>query len=60
LKEGSYKDLVEIKRNLGLDFDDAYQYKVAMEQDREIVTMDREFKKVRDKIKVLFLQDIAC
>ena len=55
LKEASYKDLVEIRRFFKLDFDDAYQYKVAMIYDLEIVTMDMDFEKIKGKTRVLFL-----
>lgn len=55
LNEDSYRNLVEIKRSFGLDFDDAYQYKVAKEHDLEIVTMDKDFEKVKEEADVLFL-----
>ena len=54
-----YGDLIEIKRGLGLDLDDTYQYRVAKEYDLEIVTMDRDFEKIRDDVNVRFLQDTA-
>src|SRR3989304_6651722 len=55
LSKESYKDLVEIRNKLELDFDDAYQYKVANDYNLEIVTMDNDFKKVKRDIKVIFL-----
>lgn len=55
LSKESYKDLPEIKKNLGLDFDDTYQYKVVKDHDLEIVTMDSDFEKVKHEIKVLFI-----
>ncbi|HHT9124629.1 MAG TPA: type II toxin-antitoxin system VapC family toxin [Candidatus Brocadiia bacterium] len=58
LKVVSYKDLGEIKRAFGLDFDDAYQYKVAREHDLKMVTMDKDFEKVKKDANVLFLQDV--
>lgn len=54
LKE-AYKDLADIRSNLGLDFDDAYQFNVAKEYDLKIVTMDRDFEKAKDRIEVIFL-----
>ncbi len=57
LPRASYEDLAEIKRKLYLDFDDAYQYKVAMDYGLEIVTMDRDFEKVEDHINVRFLHE---
>ena len=56
LSKESYKDLVEIRNKLELDFDDAYQYKVANDYNLEIVTMDNDFKKVKRDIKVIFLK----
>ena len=56
MSKESYKDLVEIRNKLELDFDDAYQYKVANDYNLEIVTMDNDFKKVKRDIKVIFLK----
>ena len=55
LSKKSYTALPGIKGALELDFDDAYQYKVASEYNLEIVTMDRDFDKVTHEIKVRFL-----
>jgi len=55
LSKESYKDLPGIKKNLKLDFDDTYQYKVVKDHDLEIVTMDSDFEKVKHEIKVMFL-----
>ncbi len=55
LSKEAYRDLPDIRGALELDFDDAYQYKVAGEYNLEIVTMDRDFEKVKHEIKVLFL-----
>ena len=55
LRKELYNELTGIKRTLGLDFDDAYQYRVAKEYGLEIVTMDRDFEKARKKVKVKFL-----
>ena len=54
LSKGSYESLVEIKRKPGLDFDDAYQYKIAKEHDLKVVTMDTDFEDITD-IDVIFL-----
>ncbi len=59
LSKRSYEDLAEIKRKLCLDFDDAYQYKIAREHDLEIVTIDGDFERVKANVKVIFIQDIA-
>lgn len=48
----------EVARNsvvYGLDFDDAYQFTLAMNHKLDIATMDKDFKKVSGKINVLFL-----
>lgn len=57
LPKRAYKDFLEIKRNFRLDFDDTYQYKVAKEYGLEMVTMDRDFDKVRDDVSIKFLQE---
>lgn len=48
------KCLIEAKENLKLDFDDAYQYCTAKIYGLSIVTMDRDFERVKD-IKIIFL-----
>lgn len=55
LSKDSYKNLADAKLNTGLDFDDVYQFKIAEEHGLEIITMDRDFNKVKDKIKVTFI-----
>ena len=50
-----YQDLVENKRQFGLDFDDSYQYSVAKESGFTLVTMDGDFKSIQQNIKVIFL-----
>ncbi len=49
-----YKDVVEIKDSLGLDFDDSYQYNICKHFDLKLVTMDKDFKNVKE-IGVQFL-----
>jgi len=39
---------------LNLDFDDAYHYSIAKYYGLKLVTMDKDFEKVKD-IEVLFL-----
>ena len=55
LSKELYKDLPDVKRKYKLDFDDAYQFRITDENGFEIVTMDSDFKKVKDIIKVKFL-----
>lgn len=54
LSKWSYDSLVEIKKKSGLDFDDAYQYKIAKEHDLKLITMDTDFEEITD-IDVIFL-----
>ena len=44
-------DLIELNIKQKLDFDDAYQYQIALKYNLALVTFDRDFK--RSKIKVL-------
>ena len=46
--------LIVNAQKLNLDFDDAYQYEVAKQYNLTIVTMDSDFKSVKD-LMVLFL-----
>ncbi len=50
-----YHNLPESKKSLNLDFDDSYQIEVAKEYNLKIVTLDSDFKKVQDKIEVIFI-----
>jgi predicted nucleic acid-binding protein len=49
-----YKEVVNAKKNMNLDFDDAYQYCIAKHYRLRVATMDSDFKKTSD-IEVLFL-----
>jgi predicted nucleic acid-binding protein len=49
-----YSEIVSIKRRLNLDFDDIYQYSVAKFYKLKLVTMNRDFKKVKD-IEIIFI-----
>ena len=46
----SYK----FKKSLNLDFDDASQYSVAKYYGLKIVTMDKDFEKIKD-VEIIFL-----
>lgn len=50
-----YEDLTDARTEFGLDFDDAYQFRIAKHNNLTIATMDADFKKIADEIKVLFL-----
>ena len=43
-----YKYVVNAKQNFGLDFDDAYQYRVAISFGLKIATMDKDFKNIKN------------
>ena len=49
-----YEDVVSIRKSLNLDFDDAYQYSTAKYYGLNIVTMDKDFEKIKD-LEILFL-----
>jgi predicted nucleic acid-binding protein len=49
-----YDEVVTAKKRLALDFDDAYQYRVAKSYNLTIVKMDRDFERVPD-VSVSFL-----
>jgi predicted nucleic acid-binding protein len=53
LSRDLYTVLPYVKEEYNLDFDDAYQFKIAEENDFEIITMDRDFDKVKNIIKVM-------
>jgi len=55
LPQESYPELVTLHKKLSLDFEDAYQCAVANVFDLTIVTMDEDFVKALDYVKVLFL-----
>ena len=49
-----YKEVVNVRKSLNLDFDDAYQYSVAKYHGLRVVTMDRDFERIKD-LEILFL-----
>ncbi|RDC66403.1 hypothetical protein [Adhaeribacter pallidiroseus] len=55
LDDMSYPTIASNSVSFGLDFDDAYQFTLAINNNWHIATMDRDFKKVDNKIKVLFI-----
>ena len=55
LQSKSYATLAMFKRDYNLDFDDAYQSAVAEECKMKIVTMDKDFKRVGDRISIEFV-----
>ncbi len=55
LSKNSYIKLSKVKLELGLDFDDAYQYLVAEENAFSIITLDSDFIKIKNKIEIIFV-----
>ena len=55
LQKSLYEDLAQDKKAFGLDFDDLYQYRIAKQRDLKIVTMDKDFEKVKKEIEIVFL-----
>ena len=49
-----YRDIVIVRKNLNLDFDDTYQYSVAKYYGLKVVTMDKDFEEIKD-LQILFL-----
>jgi predicted nucleic acid-binding protein len=49
-----YRDIVIVRKNLNLDFYDTYQYSVAKYYGLKVVTMDKDFEKIKD-LQILFL-----
>ena len=49
-----YEELSAVHQKIGLDFDDTYQYLVAKSNKLKIVTMDKDFEKVKD-VEIVFL-----
>ena len=49
-----YQSLINTSSNIKLDFDDLYQYIIAKYFELQIVTMDSDFKNIKD-IKINFL-----
>ena len=48
MEQEQYREVVNVRKGMNLDFDDAYQYSVAKYYGLKIVTMDRDFEKIKD------------
>ncbi len=55
LPRNLYNSLSKVKKETLLDFDDSYQYLIAEENNFTLVTMDKHFDRVKDKIRVAFI-----
>lgn len=49
-----YKELPSVSKELNLNFDDVYQYIIAKYYNLIIVTMDKDFEKIKD-IEIIFI-----
>ena len=49
-----YREIVDVRKSLNLDFDDAYQYSTAKYYGLRVATMDKDFERIRD-VGILFL-----
>ena len=49
-----YREIVDVRKSLNLDFDDAYQYSTAKYYGLRVATMDKDFERIRD-VEILFL-----
>jgi len=49
-----YRWVVNARKGLNLDFDDAYQYSIAKYYELKVVTMDKDFEKIKD-VDILFI-----
>ena len=49
-----YKELPSVSKKLNLNFDDVYQYIIAKYYNLIIVTMDKDFEKIKD-IEIIFI-----
>lgn len=54
LPKDDYKEVANIKKKYELDFDDSYQYCICKRFNLKLITMDKDFKKVKD-IDIQFL-----
>ena len=54
LPKYKYTEIINVKKQIGLDFDDSYQYCICKHFNLNFITMDYDFKKVKD-IEIQFL-----
>jgi uncharacterized protein len=55
LSETGYSELADVNNRHGLDFDDAFQFAVARENNLAIATQDKDFQRVRNLVDVRYL-----
>jgi len=52
LSDTGYSRLAEVNKRHGLDFDDAYQFSVARENQLAVATQDKDFQRIQRVIEV--------
>ena len=52
LSDSGYRQLARANTRYNLDFDDAYQFSVAQENNLAIATQDKDFQRVRNVVSV--------
>lgn len=55
LSKERYSEIPKISKKYNLDFDDSYQTCISIDRNLEIVTMDKDFNKVKDLLNVRFI-----
>lgn len=55
LSKNKYKEVAKISKKYNLDFDDSYQTCISIEKGYEIITLDNDFRKVKEISVVKFL-----
>ena len=54
LPRENYKEVIETRVKHSLDFDDSYQFNLAKVNNLSLVTLDKDFRKIKDK-NIVFL-----
>jgi len=49
-----YTEVVNVRKSMNLDFDDAYQYSIDRYYGLKVVTMDKDFERIKD-VAIVFL-----
>lgn len=55
LDKNSYYEIAKISEEYKLDFDDSYQLTVASEFNLSLITLDKDFNKLKNKYKIINL-----
>ena len=48
-------EIIKFSKKYNLDFDDSYQACLSVDKNLEIITMDKDFKKIADLINVRYI-----